>query len=478
MLKRLCARWKLLLTLFLLTPVILWAIAQWLVSRMLQPEALVARIEASLNCRAEVTSASANLWSLPATVQLEGLKLAPRDADADQAKLLSERQPLDPKASIFAIQSAKLEMNPWALLRGQLNVRSLVVQVVNLNSDTPLSGVNTLNQMMAKPAIVAGKPNPALIPDPTSGPGTDPAQPANEPKPLNGRRLPVAAIIDSARIEHVRLDFKNEKRKELIRLEDASWNLKQFALDPGNLAKSNQAAFDFDGQFLLVAKRKTTEKNPETGKFLLEKYEQLNLGLHVDASTALFDPKSGLLGPLPFNVTIAKDSIIEDLPALLKIGKKMGKWEKYGLILPPLPNRVKIGEASTVTMNYTQPRLLIDSDFSLILEGYEIILHRGSWMDYAANTCELNLNFLGSPAISQKALSGFTKKLKDKLGDTLGGTLGDKVISLFKKEGLILPDGRLSVPMGLTGELTEPEVDDRITPILENAVLESLIPGL
>ena len=58
------------------------------------------------------------------------------------------------------------------------------------------------------------------------------------------------------------------------------------------------------------------------------------------------------------------------------------------------------------------------------------------------------------------------------------GIAGDKVISLFKKEGLILPDGRLSVPMGLTGELTEPEVDDRITPILENAVLESLIPGL
>ena len=78
MLKRLCARWKLLLTLFLLTPVILWAIAQWMVSRMLQPEALVARLEASLNCRAEVTSASANLWSLPATVQLEGLTLVRR----------------------------------------------------------------------------------------------------------------------------------------------------------------------------------------------------------------------------------------------------------------------------------------------------------------------------------------------------------------------------------------------------------------
>ena len=243
MLKRLCARWKLLLTLVLLAPVLLWAIAQWLVSRMLQPEALVARIEASLNCRAEVTSASANLWSLPASVQIEGLKLAPRDAEADEAKPLGQRPPLDPKASIFAIQSAKLEMNPWALLRGQLNVRSLVVQVVNLNSNTPLSGVNTLNQMMAKPAIVGGKPNPALISSGT--PGADPPQPANEPKPLNGRRLPVAAIIDSARIEHVRLDFKNEKRKELIRLEDASWNLKQFALDPGNLAKSTNEGDNF-----------------------------------------------------------------------------------------------------------------------------------------------------------------------------------------------------------------------------------------
>ena len=57
-------------------------------------------------------------------------------------------------------------------------------------------------------------------------------------------------------------------------------------------------------------------------------------------------------------------------------------------------------------------------------------------------------------------------------------TLADKVTKSFQKENLILPDGRLSVPMGLTGDLSKPEVDDRITPILESALLEALIPSL
>ena len=474
MLKRLCSRWKLLLAILLLTPVILWGVAQWWLGRMLQPEALVARLEAALNCRAEVTSATASLWSFPATLELHGLKLAARNADADQGKPLAQRTALEPKEVIFAVQDFKLELNPWALLRGNLSVRNLAVQVVNLNAETSLEGASSLTKMMGRPAIVNGKPN---APEPTVDP-VNPNTPSKDPKPLNGRKLPVAALVDAAIIEHVRLDFRSEKSKQLIRLEDASWRLKDFAVDPGNLAKSNHAAFDLDGRFIIVAKRKTSEINPATGKALLEKFDQFNLGVKVDAAAALFDPKTGLLAPLPFNVTIGQGSIIEDLPALERIGKKMNKWERFGLILPPLPSLVKIGETARVTMIYTQPRLALDSDLTLVLEGYQIALHRGSWMDFNAGTCQLDMNITGSPSLSQKALSDFATKLKGKLGNTLGGTLSEKITSIFQKEKLILPDGRLSVPMGLTGDLAKPEVDDRITPILENALLESIIPGL
>ena len=58
------------------------------------------------------------------------------------------------------------------------------------------------------------------------------------------------------------------------------------------------------------------------------------------------------------------------------------------------------------------------------------------------------------------------------------GPLAEKILGLFKKQNLILPDGRLSIPMSLSGPTGKPEVDDIITQILEKALISALIPGL
>ena len=156
----------------------------------------------------------------------------------------------------------------------------------------------------------------------------------------------------------------------------------------------------------------------------------------------------------------------------------MKKWEKYGLKVESLPDRVTIKDPARVEMTYGANILTTNSDFNLALDNYDLALNRGSWFDLTKETCKLDLNIVGSKSVSDQALRGLSEYITGKLGSGLGGPLAEKVLEIFKKQNLILPDGRLSIPMGLSGDTGKPEVDDIITPILEKALLSVLIPGL
>ncbi len=458
MIKRLLARWKVWLTLLLVLPLLLLVILQWLLSRWAQPAALVERIEATYNCRAEVTGGSVNLWSLPAKVTLKGLKLAAREADADAGRPLAERLPLEGKAVILGVENLDLSISLWGLLKRDLQVDQLLVQQVSLYAETPETGASALNVLFTKPLIVAGKPNPALIKQPNL-PGTEPAV----EREFRAKDLPLAPAIANARIEHVRLDFKNMKSRQLVRFEDANLTLQNVLIDGGHLTQKNHLGMSLDGRFQIFAKKMA---------------QQVDLGVQLRLDASPFDPKTGHLQEVPFAVMIAKDSTFQDVPALKRIYEKMKKWEKYGLIVEPLPDRATIQNDARVEMTYGANKLTTQSDFLLALDNYELALNRGSWFNLSDETCQLDLKITGSKSVSDQALKGLQEFIRNKLGSSFGGPLADKVMELFRKQNLILPDGRLSIPMGLTGPTGKPEVEDRVTPILENALLNSLIPGL
>ncbi len=459
MIKRLLARWKLWLALLVLVPLLLLVIAQWLLSRWAQPAALVERIEATYNCRAEVTGASIDLWSLPAKVQLRGLKLAARDADADAAKPLAERTPLEGKTVVLSVESLDLTINPWAVLKRDLNISNLLVQRVNLYAETPETGASAIHTMFSRPLIVAGKPNPAV-----DKPADDksPVVPEAE-RAFRAKDLPLAPEIAQARIEHARMDFKNMKSRQLLRFEDANLALNNVSVDGRNLGRKNHAEMTLDGRFQIFAKRMV---------------QQVDLGVELKLNASPFDSQTGNLAPIPFVVSIAQGSTLQDVPALQRIYQKMKKWEKYGLKLEPLPDRATIKDPARVEMTYAANTITTNSDFNLALDNYDLALKRGSWFDLTKETCKLELNITGSQSVSVKALNGLSEYITDKLGTKFGSPIAEKIQEIFKKQNLILPDGRLSVPMSLSGDTGKPEVDDLITPILEKALLSALIPGL
>jgi hypothetical protein len=477
MLKRILARWKLLLAILILLPLVLLGIAQWMLHRLLTPTSLVARMEESLNCRVELTSASANIWSLPATVSLNGLKLAPRDADADSGKALDQRQPLNPKTVVMTLEQANLQVDLWSLISGNLNIHDLLLKNVNVTSNTTADGTNSLSALFGKPATVAGKPNPKLekeIKLPTVG---KPAAP-NEGHPFNVRDLPVASALRGAKVEGVSIEFKSDQRKEIFRFENAGLSLNDVQFDPAALGNKNHATLDLRSKFIIISKRKLDEINPATGKQVIERFEQANLGIALNGSFSPFDPKTGNLAGIPFALSLEKDSTLNEVVAIQRISQKMKRWERYGLSFAPLPDEVVMTETSKVNMIYEQPKLTVASDLILKFDNYELILHQGSWLDLASNQCKFEIEIIGSKSVSDQAVKDFTGSLIKKVGEGVGATLGSKVTQLFTKEKLILPDGRLSVPMGLTGDIGKPEVEDRVTPILENALLNLIVGGL
>jgi hypothetical protein len=461
MVKRILKRWKWWLLVLLLLPLVLLGVAQWILSSMLTPDALVARLEATYNCRAEVTSASADLWSRPAKVTLVGLKLSPRDADADQATPLAQRQPSDSKKAILSLANASLTVDLWSLLKRDLNVKDLLLQNVSLATTTSMEGINNFNIMMSKPALVAGKPNPALqavAQDPNATPESKTTS-----GPFTVKDLPLASSLGSAKLENLRMDFRSDKKRQNLRFENVAFSLTDVQIDANNLAQENQLAFQLDGDFFIIGKRK---------------FEHANLGVQLSGKFQPFDAKTGQLAPMRFHVALEKDSKLREIAAIERISQKMKKWERYGLTFKPLPAEVIVLKDCTADFVLAQPKLSVDSDLTLFFDNYEVILQKGGWIDLDTNECKLDLYVIGSQSVSQQALQDFNDSLKKKIGDTIGSTLGEKVTKLFKKESLILADGRLSVPIGLTGDLSKPEVEDRVTPILENALLELVLSGL
>ncbi len=463
--KRLLRRWKALLALLILLPVLLLGVAQWLASSQLSPESLVQRIESSLNCRAEVTSATASLFSFPAKLEIQGLKLAPRDADADAAKPLHDRTPLKIGDAGVAIEAASLEINLWSLLTGDLSVRDIVVQRLNFASSTNAAGVNSTRVMLEKPATVAGQPNPRVQKPAVAAPKSSPdsnVQKATTP-PLTVADFPFVSSARSIRIEGIRVDARSEKRKELLRWDAGSFTVEDLAIHPTDLASGNHAKLQLGGRLQIIGKRKVYHAD---------------LGLAVLGDFAPFDPASGELAAIPFQVSIAKDSVLNEVPALQKISSKMKRWEKYGLKFADLPDSVKVLEDSRVSFSYHLGKLDVLSPLQVKMDHYTLELSKGGWLNVGDNQCSLEIRITGSPSVSEKTLLDFSTSLKGRAGEAMGATLYEKIASLFKKQNLILPDGRLSIPMGLTGDLGKPEVEDRVMPILEQGLIQSILPNL
>ncbi len=120
----------------------------WLKGRF-QKDAVVQQLEQQWNCRAELDSSTATFLSSPARVELNGLKLAPPDAESQKPP--GQRAPLDPKAVLASIDHTELSVELWDLLHGQVNVKKLRFDGLGLKGEITDDGKSSLQALFSSP---------------------------------------------------------------------------------------------------------------------------------------------------------------------------------------------------------------------------------------------------------------------------------------------------------------------------------------
>ena len=174
------------------------------------PAALVRRLEQSLNCRAEVESASVSLFSFPAKLEVKGLRLLPRDGEVSKA--LKDRQPPKKVETVLAVPAFSADLSLPALLSREIKVGQLQLTGAEAYTIRRKNGENTLSAMFSKPPS---------DPKPEAKPKEDPAPPSS-PKPA---AKPFAAALGVAKLENAKITIRNEKRKQLVELKDVNLNV-------------------------------------------------------------------------------------------------------------------------------------------------------------------------------------------------------------------------------------------------------------
>lgn len=124
---------------------------QWLLGRF-DKDAIIAQMEASWSCRAQLDSTQVKILSSPARLELHGLKLAPRD---DQSALpASQRQALSPDRVLLSTELAVLEVELKDLVNGKINVKELHIGGVSVKTEVDEDGRSSLQALFKSPGTV------------------------------------------------------------------------------------------------------------------------------------------------------------------------------------------------------------------------------------------------------------------------------------------------------------------------------------
>lgn len=168
----------------------------WVTAR-LKKEALIAQMEEAWDCRAQLEASEVSLWSSPATVKLVGLKLIPRDDDAELP--LEKRTPVKDEDVLVSAKEVVLSVELMDLVRGKLKIDRLHLAGVQVRTVIDEFGDSSLDDLFDDPyevdeyeeveieiEVPEDHPDAQPVPAPTAAPTPAPAAapPAPQPAPV------------------------------------------------------------------------------------------------------------------------------------------------------------------------------------------------------------------------------------------------------------------------------------------------------
>ena len=432
------------------------------------PDLVAASIEAEYNCRAEIGETKISLFSLPAKVEILGVKIGARDEHADAGKKLADRPPLGVGA--INADSISLEANLIDLIRKRISVEHLTID--NLYVAEFLierEGGNSLDPLFDPPATVAGSPNPEfenkkkrreLAKERRKLAKQE--RPEKTETPFAISELPLPATMKALNVNNAQVNAKIRRTKTRITFSDIQLKVSDIDIAPGDLAKHNHAKVSLSAHLDIEDRDRTV------------KYADLDV--RSDGEVIPFDPITGYINPdLNYHITVLKGGKLDAIPALVKLASKIKKLDEIGLKLDVLAENIILGEDSTVTLGYRDNTLEIIEPAQIDFNGHLLTVHEGAWLHSGSNRHEASAEILLSEGASDRALGNartfLTEKAKQFSFDQ------DTVLKYSMK--LLEPVSKGSqvwVPFTSSGDFDDPKVrpDVDLKDLAETMALEAL----
>lgn len=484
---------------------------RWWLAQKFTRESVVAQLESSWNCRADVGSVNLALGSNPARLEISDLKLAA--SDAENIKPLAQRAPITPEAAAVTCSHAVLEVRLQDLLSRTLNVQKLVLSDVGLKEDVSKEGVSSLGVLFAKPAqeqgrvamgtapdstvptgvpvspaapLVSSAPDTAPLPAPlaqepvpapvpsgreSAAPGPSagaplpaaneagsPKKPKRQPKVFEAKELGMSVMVAQASLERGqfhRVDHKSLTKTDVSGLD---FSISDIDVNPADLASHNT--------FKLALSGKLTQRGRIGPKEARREVIMADIVLRGEGIVHPFDAGTGLWQPnSDLRLTMTKDTVIGGYMTLGDTGSKdLKKLDDYGIDLRDLKIGGPLLEDAVIRVSIEQNRIMLQEDAKFAMPDFELLLQKGSWLNPTEDEHEMQI-CLTCGQLLQEQLSAKVKKF---VGDEFGGN----VIKSLSDE-----KGRIYFEMLSTGRLSKPAVKPDVKRLL-NRVLEGVGGGL
>ncbi len=408
------------------------AAAHWWIGRQTSPAALVKHLEKALNCRAEIARTRVNLLAWPATLEVVGLRLLPRDAEV--ARPLPDRSPPAPSDTFLTIPELAADLSLPALLHRELRVRHLALRGVAAATTRRKNGENTLATLLAQPP-----PSPA---DPTA-----PPSPAPEPA------RPFAAALALAQVQDAQLSVRNEKKKQLLQISHLNLSLTNLSYEPALLTHPA-------GPSALESSLHLTSTD------LKDQRQQMDLLIDVRSSLPPLLQAAPADGTT-LNLTFKAGSYLDRIPTLEKLGAKLGKLkDQIGLDLTSFPVSGRLLRDTSVNARMVDGLLRFEEDTNFNFDTCRLKIKAGSWLNPADQSHEFQGIFAANETVSKEAIAGVENYLQTK-GQSLAPIIRSTLLNK-----LLNDKGLLTIPFTSTDDIGRPEVN--LSKSFEKAIADGL----
>jgi hypothetical protein len=412
----------------------------WLKGKF-EKEALVAQIEENCNCRAQIDRTSTSFLSFPAKVEIYGLKLAPRDADAAAKKPLGQRALLDEKAVLISIERVMLTVN--SLMLKSLDVQQLHLFKLEVRTEVRDEGTS-LQAILEKPKkSESEKQVTASAETDKNDTNTPPSQSKEKARNISSYLSikPKALKADDAAMSNSTVQILNPKNGTRITLDITRFSLLGIDVIMDDLANHNQCGLEYEGTIRV----EKLDGSPQTANFSIVGKGKLTP----------FDPATGEWDPdLVLEPTLKKGSLLGGLPLSQQLSEKDLKGMKdNGIDLGDIALGGVLGEDVSTVVHEVRGKLIVKKDTRLVFPQYEITLNDGTWFNAGEDAHIVRGSLIVGPELSTRILEQAKATANKKLGDGLG----DLAVQALKAT-LMNSQGQLVLPLKSKGRMSKPEV--------------------